>query len=175
MNKLIINNMMLLTIVMSAQAFAQTTNENISKTLGNIDKYSQGITIGSTYSEVKNRFGKPLQKKIQAGNTKFFTAVWKRNNYSFDVSVNEKNQVEAFGIHWFDIPDIVPEFKEIYSGTFKSEIRKNTETSRQKNETLIICWTKKKIPERKEIISVLSVSKVDPEKGACLFKNEISY
>ncbi len=175
MKKLIIKGLVLLIIVVSSQAFAQATKEDLSKTLKNIDKYSQGIAIGSTYGEVKKRFGKPLQKKSQADNAALFSAVWKRDNYSFDVSVNENNQIEAFGVHWFGLPDSVPEFKEIYAGQFKSETRKNTETSRQKNEALIICWTKKKIPERKEIISVLAVSKVDSKKETCLFKDEINY
>ena len=175
MKKLIIKSLALLIIAISSQAIAQKNNTDLSKTLKNIDKYSQGITIGSAYGEAKKRFGKPLQKKLQADNAALFSAVWKRDNYSFDVSVNENNQIEAFGVHWFGLPDSVPEFKEIYAGPFKSETRKNTETSRQKNEALIICWTKKKIPERKEIISVLAVSKADPEKETCLFKDEIKY
>ncbi len=169
--KQIINVAMVLIILMSQQAYAQTTSTDILKTLENINKYSQGITIGSAYGDVEKRFGKPLQKKSQANNT----AVWKRDNYSFDVSIDANNQVESFGIHWFGIPDTVPEFKEIYSGTFQLETRKNTETSRQKNKALLICWTKKKIPERKEIISVLAVSKVDVKKATCLFKEEINY
>jgi len=161
----------LMALFASSQTLAVTPAGDIKGTLKNISKYSQGIKLDANYMEVKRAMGKPIQEKPLPSNKSILTAVWKLDSYSVDVKVNN-NKVESYGIHWFGLPGKIPAFKDIYSGNFESENRKGSDISRQKNKDVIICWTGKPVPGRKEVISVLDVSKNNNQAG-CKFSEEL--
>lgn len=158
-------------MLFSMQVQSATEQGDIQGTLSNIKKYIQNIQLDSNYSNIEKVMGKPLQKKALPNNKAFFTAIWKLDKYSVDVKV-KNNKVESYGIHWFGVPETIPAFKDIYSGNFESENRKGSEITRQKNDNVIICWTSKPVPGRKEVISVLDVNK-NNSQPVCLFSHEI--